>query len=828
MSSLRMIKDRQPNRHRSFRANFLGLLMILGLLIAPATPATGASDQADAPAASPYTWTPEVADGPPFFYMMTDRSLRFEKAGSRRPCVAYGGDHLYYSCWNSATDTWTTETVDSAPMVGSYAALAFNVQNRPFISYYDANQAVLKLAFKLPSNIWDIRVVDIGTDVPPVTSPVIPEGFVEPETLTAEQEQEAANSYWDQLWTIFPHLNIFAPGFIFGKVGVGKHTSIDIGTDNIVHVSYYDEIHGALKHAYWNLNTYPAPPITEFVDYRHEGDVGLWSSLAVDQLNRPQISYMDEKYDDLRYAIKKGDDWDIMLVDNGVNVGPFSSIAIDPKASFPAMYPRIIYMSFNYDTSHYALRYANLQTDNTTWTKGVIDGSSGVGLFASLAISPDGKYHASYYDGLKGDLLYMASSNGATWSGRTTVATKGNQGMFTSIAYNPIQVNNKYQPFITYVDASNGLYKMANKSGNIWLTALTIGSTGNVGLNTSLALGSSGVPHISYLNETRGQLKHAWTVAGSWNTEVITHTAYLGTSNAIGLAFESIPKVAYYAEDQGELRLSTRLGAWQETVVDSYRDVGAFVSMALDASFTPHISYVDQTQDRLMYATWDLGVSKWYTQTLAYEGIGGYTSIALGDAGLFGQQMWAISYYDFTHENLMLTYMGQGGTPQTVQIYSLGNPNDDIPVLEPYSSVDYDSTGRIHIAFYEESMGYLQYAIVAPPNPPVIDRIDLPPGHDVGRFIDMVIDRTNDHRHLCYYDTTDRDLIYAYWDGTWDFQLVDSIGDVGMFCSIDIRASDGSPGISYYDASNADLKFARTYPLPLAIPSTIYLPIAIR
>ncbi len=133
-------------------ANLLGVLIILALLLAPTTHRLQRK-RAPEIHRRKFSILPmehiEVVDGPPFFYFMTDRSLRFDRSANRVPCVAYGGDHLYYSCWNnSATDSWSKEIVDANPMVGSYAALDFNNYNIPFISYYDALNATLKLAYK--------------------------------------------------------------------------------------------------------------------------------------------------------------------------------------------------------------------------------------------------------------------------------------------------------------------------------------------------------------------------------------------------------------------------------------------------------------------------------------------------------------------------------------------------------------------------------------------------------------------------------------------------------------------------------------------------------
>ena len=67
---------------------------------------------------------------------------------------------------------------------------------------------------------------------------------------------------------------------------------------------------------------------------------------------------------------------------------------------------------------------------------------------------------------------------------------------------------------------------------------------------------------------------------------------------------------------------------------------------------------------------------------------------------------------------------------------------------------------------------------------------------------------------ISYYDLPNRDLKYAYAStvngaavGDWTTITVDSTGTVGEHTSLAVV--DGKPAISYYDQTNADLKFAR-------------------
>lgn len=253
---------------------------------------------------------------------------------------------------------------------------------------------------------------------------------------------------------------------------------------------------------------------------------------------------------------------------------------------------------------------------------------------------------------------------------------------------------------------------------------------------------------------------------------------------------------------------------WVFDYVQRTHDIGAYVSMAIDTSGRPHFSYYDSTYENLNYAYWNIGTSSWVTQTRDDVGdVGMFSSLTLStDNRVY------ISYYDADHGDLKIAYQ-----EPLFGIWNIETVDDGVVLPEDYdvgqyTSIDLDSAGNPHISYYDVTNADMKYAywngaawVIS-----VVDSVG-----DVGRFSSLKVYTGDNTRHLCYYDYTNKDLEYArYSGGIWEYQTVDSNGDVGISCSMALTTA-GEPAMSYYDNTRGDLKISLSYALP---PMELFLP----
>jgi hypothetical protein len=284
-----------------------------------------------------------------------------------------------------------------------------------------------------------------------------------------------------------------------------------------------------------------------------------------------------------------------------------------------------------------------LDDPNWEWAEDVVDPSKQFGPLTdrSLALDSAGRAHVAYGQ----DHLYYAAYDNGLWRFHVVDWGEG-VGQYAALA-----LDGDNLPHISYYDETHGDLRYAHYDSTQWFTA-TIDSTGAVGQYTSIALDGNGHPHISYYDAGNSGLKYASFDGTSWATQTVDDLGVMGRYTSLALDDTGQPHIAYYGTPN--LKYARLNGAtWVIQIVDPTNLVGRFASLALDEAGQPAISYYDETNHDLKFATWD--GTAWQVETVDAGEIGdangGLTSLAFDATGhpyiaYFAPDNVKLAYFD--------------------------------------------------------------------------------------------------------------------------------------------------------------------------------------
>jgi len=331
--------------------------------------------------------------------------------------------------------------------------------------------------------------------------------------------------------------------------------------------------------------------------------------------------------------------WSAETVDDVGEVGAYSSLALDDAGRAHIAY---------YDATNTALKYA--VTDEKIWPSETVDDDGEVGQYSSLALDDSGNAVIAYYDAADDGYLKVATNASGVWA-TERVATAA--GLYVSLALDSTGAAHISHVDAT---AQELLYTTDASGSWVTTTVESLGTDWSLITNTSLALDGNDRPHIGYHPLYQGtdndnQMRYARNLTGTWDFQTIVSEASTEISNG-SLAVDGIGNVhaCYYYHGWGQyssaLKYATnRTGSWVSTAVEWAGTVGKYTDLVADEAAVPHISYYSMTEGAVKYAV--LFNENWFYTVVDSGNVGANTSLAVENGNLV-----QISYQDLGNLDL--------------------------------------------------------------------------------------------------------------------------------------------------------------------------------
>ncbi len=314
---------------------------------------------------------------------------------------------------------------------------------------------------------------------------------------------------------------------------------------------------------------------------------GLHTSIALDERERPHMTYRDKGSDSIKYARLTDNGWTIQVVGSKGEFAGDTDLVLDdsgrPHVSFFSGYSGyVVYATWN----------------GSSWLLKNVERALSEG-HNSLALDSLGRVHLAYTY-INGRLRH-AVWNETEWRIETI------EPDLITVRYISMAIDSLDNPHIAYQGFRNLHY--ASWNGTAWSTEI-VDANDQVGWFASLILDSRDRPHIAYRDAEEEGVMYGRRTASGWILETVDPSGDTGWDVSIAVDGQDGIHLSYYERTEAELRHAYRApDTWWVEEVDSRGVVGWHTDLALDSDGFPHISYYDWSRGSLKYARAEFGLS---------------------------------------------------------------------------------------------------------------------------------------------------------------------------------------------------------------------------
>lgn len=408
-------------------------------------------------------------------------------------------------------------------------------------------------------------------------------------------------------------------------------------------------------------------------------------------------------------------------------------------------------------------------------------------------------------------ILFLSPPVFAVSNSIVAVDTAGTTGEYTSLA-----LDAQGFPTISYYDATEGKLKVAHcfeKNCAFFNSILTPDAATSIGRYTSIVLDSNGKPVVSYYDEANSALKvlHCGNTTCSTGNTIATpdSVGIVGQYTAVTVDNKNFPVVSYYDATNGVLKVlhcgNAGCTAGNSIVKpDLNSSNGVQSSVKMNAAGNPVIAYFDFTHKSLKILTCgntNCSVGNTIITADAASDVGRYPSLVFDSSG-----KPAVSYLDLTNGNLKVLRCGNATCSAGNTIAAISGNG----IVGYFASLVLDASNNPAVSYYDKAKGKLNIlrcgnatctsgnTIIAP---------DAALGN-VGLYTSLKLD-ANGNPVVSYFDASNGDLKVLHCGSATcnpnSAVVVDASSKVGRYSAIKIDAN-GNPIVSYWDETNGDLK----------------------
>ena len=411
------------------------------------------------------------------------------------------------------------------------------------------------------------------------------------------------------------------------------------------------------------------------LDYTDEA--GRFNSIVMDSNGHLHVVHINGGNYQIRHSIYDGTSWNsVKIQDCGSTYCWDVHMVIDDNDELHAAYTTY---------TGWAETLVYLHYDGADWTSQEVSPSA---LFGPIGIAVDSNNHphisyAANGADQCGNGLRIASHDGSSWA-YDVVEAGNNRGCESAIL-----IDENDNIYIAYQNRDESKLNIATDKSGSWDSYLvdTGTSPSNLypGYMTSMAMDGQGQFHIAHFDDKDDDLRYSTGAPNSqWTTTIVEQSGHTGRDPSIALDSSGNPHIVYNSWSGFDLKYAVYnpvTYSWDKSFISTTGDVGKGNSIIIDPDGVMHVPFSDEDSDVLKYATKSTGVSQTNEIRVQFGQYGSVTGTVVDDTTI-----------------TVMTPLS-GLTPDTIDI-TLWDKDDNSHILSPtfefISQDDLDNDGVLN------------------------------------------------------------------------------------------------------------------------------------